>query len=165
MRLLLRPPTSRPCRLSMLIKPAIAIHQRAMTASKNRAGTACACVPPPCWASGAARNSRRQQIRAMGASHAVGARKNAVFYCSGIHTALAAVRRRQIECPRFAYISVSCLSVSLRLFWAFCLVCSQTRRYPFFANLCPRHGELPGSFHHFGGGAPPTRSLSCRRQN
>ncbi len=39
--------------------------------------------------------------------------------------------------------SVSCLSVSLRLFGAFCLVCSQTRRYPFFAYfLCPgHHGE------------------------
>ena len=51
-------------------------------------------------------------------------------------------------------LSVSFLSVSLQLFGAFCLVCSQTRRYPFFAYLCPRHGgELPASFHHFGWGS------------
>ncbi len=67
-------------------------------------------------------------------------------------------------------LSVSCLSVSQRLFGAFCLVCSQTRRYTFFAYyllfVSQTRGELPASFHDFGGGEhhPLVRSLSYRLQ-
>jgi len=51
---------------------------------QKRAGTARACVPPPCWASGAARNSRGQQISAMGASRAAGADKIQFFLAAGL---------------------------------------------------------------------------------
>ena len=63
-------------------------------------------------------------------------------------------------------LSVSCLSVSLRLLGAFCLVCSKTRRYPFLLICVPDTGRTSCEFPSLFGGEhhPFVRSLSYRSQ-
>jgi hypothetical protein len=45
-----------------------------------------ACIAPPCWASGAARNSRGQRISTMGASCVVGAENDTAFWQRDWHS-------------------------------------------------------------------------------
>jgi hypothetical protein len=104
------------------------------------------------------RGRRQQGNRATGAQNLCALREG--DWCDDFGDRCAGSSRMvscfslRLGCPRFAYL-LDYLSVSLQLLGAFCLVCSQSQ-IPFFCLFVSQTpGELPASFHHFGGGAPP----------